>query len=279
MSTRKTEGGGALQRLLGRTAAGRLRARWPERAEPLFQKRAPAADELLAALDVFKHVQVLTQLHGRFRALPGKQPADKKVDLEPRQFALLFQSGVWLVLPDVDRTVAGCRAWIEPLAAELGLPASSVSCNLYLSSGEGVWTPPPDGRDAFYLGARGTAGLALGSGRGRRAHALARGSALFAPRDRARAFTARGECHLLAFELRQPTWLDLLDEEIYQRLVRLERWREPVGPLWGTPAQRRAEIARFEALLQRLAADLGPLDASELLRRHAAGKRGDGPQP
>lgn len=228
----------------------------------------------------------------------------RKLIVNPLQAAELYGTGATLTFEGVDRWHPALGRWVRALARDFGLPADLCHCNVYVSPrgagvprhfdahhvaivhviGSKIWSIAPNRRIAHpaenFVAAE---ALERSVTRGRRDRISPKmprssvrirmrpGSAFFLPAGYWHATRAMEASLSITFGLRAPRLFELLRDEIVARLEPVPEWREPAWGAAGTAKQRRASTERLGLLMKRWTADLGELNADDVLRR-AAGR-------
>lgn len=224
----------------------------------------------------------------------------------PERARSWYEAGATLELDCADAYMPELRPFLDELRADLGLPAGTFSkAIVYASPRASGFSPHFDAYANFVLHLRGRKRWRLAPNAsapdpmehydlaeapylppelasywdGRPATAmpdggveveLRPGSLLFVPRGTWHATeAAEDETISLNLTFSQPTWLELLLSEIRGRLVVHRHWRELADGAGDRGDERRsAGRRRLEALMARLADDLGSPTADEVLARH-----------
>lgn len=209
----------------------------------------------------------------------------------------LFKLGLTCYLG--SRHIPGLRASTDRLAAELGMPAGSIDCEVFCSSGKsGAWMHSDydvnfalllSGHKSWRLAPnehiRNQTSMCVPSTREapdpRQLELADRlpfpermpedaievdveaGGLVFMPRGWWHETEASGECLQVNFVVQGPTWAAVLGRAVRERLTSDPAWREFAFDIYGPPERRRAAIERLAALLPGVRDVLGDLVGTE----------------
>jgi 50S ribosomal protein L16 3-hydroxylase len=271
---------------------------WPHR--PLVMHGALARLRAIAACPELESLHTMLQAKRRSSRIWVKDPrtgAHRAVLVTTAQAEDLYASEALTVSIDQIEVPAISRL-LADMAADLRVPASRLSCNLYVSpGGKGTtalhfdnhevfaiqirgrkrWqfapnTHVPSPLDDYAVGTQASPALRRICGgdfpdrlpESARTVVLAPGSVLFLPKGYWHlTHTLEASVHL-TLAVDSLAWVDVVMGQVRDRLVRDEGWRRTPGVLRGRGPRQEKTRQELSMLLGGLARALGALDAAQL---------------
>ena len=203
----------------------------------------------------------------------------------------------------------------EQVAADLGVPSGSITCEIFCSDGQSGVSMHSDHDVNFAILIRGNKRWQLAENRhirnqtnacrpdsqgagDREQERLAdelpfpaempeesetvdveAGGLVFLPRGWWHQTQSSGECLQLNFVLNRPLWLSVLLDALTNKLIQEPAWREYAYDVYGPPHRREAARGEFARLLEQLSGELHTDDYHSLANHLIAEARLKPPHP
>ena len=265
-----------------------LRDHWPEK--PYSSNGGARLERLRDIPELESPVAALTNS----RAVKVFKPDGTMAVVPDGKAALpLFKLGLTCYLG--TRHIPALRESAEQLAADLGLPAGSIECEVFCSSGDsGAWMHSDfdvnfavllNGKKHWRMAPnehiRNQTGMcAPGSREAPDARQLEladrqpfpdempedsleidveAGGLVFMPRGWWHETKAFGDCLQVNFVIQKPTWISVLTHALRERLMKDPEWRAYTFDVFGPPERREQALQHFAELLPGLRDQLDDL--------------------